>query len=183
VINPARRNARERALELLYEAEIKSLDVSTVLGALPVAPDPFALALVRGVESNQAEHDEIIVAHLKAGWALNRLPTIDRLVLRLGIEELTRHSDVPTAVILDEAVRLAKGFSTDDSGRFVNGVLAAIARTVKHGEVEDLADHDLGELTESELEEDHEPPIVKLKEGETPTGVSFEDEPATSLDS
>jgi transcription antitermination protein NusB len=176
VINPARRNARERALELLYEAEIKSLDVTTVLGSLPVSPDPFALALVRGVETNQADHDEIISAHLKAGWTLRRLPTIDRLVLRLGIEELTRHSDVPTAVILDEAVRLAKGFSTDDSGRFVNGVLAAIARTVKQAEVEEIVgvlDHD----------QEADVPIVTLAEGEKPTGVSFEDEPATSLDS
>jgi transcription antitermination protein NusB len=175
VINPARRNARERALELLYEAEIKSLTVSGVLGSLPVAPDPFAIELVRGVETNQAEHDEIISAHLKAGWTLKRLPTIDRLVLRLGIEELTRHSDVPTAVILDEAVRLAKGFSTDDSGRFVNGVLAAIARTVKHGEVD--------ELDAALAEPDSDVPVVTLEEGQKPTGVPFEDEPTTSLDS
>jgi transcription antitermination protein NusB len=131
-LNPARRSARERALEVLYEADIKAKSVTEILGLLPIAPDPYAVELVRGVESNQVELDVVIAQFLKQGWSLNRLPTIDRLILRLAVEELTHHADVPTAVVLDESVRLAKGFSTDDSGRFVNGVLASVARSVRN---------------------------------------------------
>ena len=67
------------------------------------------------------------------GWPLDRMPALDRAILRLAIWELTDRPDVPTAVVIDEAVELAKRFSTDDSGRFVNGVLATIARSVRPG--------------------------------------------------
>jgi N utilization substance protein B len=125
-----RSEARERALALLYEAEAKGSSVGEVLAALPVPPDPLAVLLVEGVEAHQDRVDELIAAHAK-GWTIARMPVIDRSVLRIATFELLERPDVPTAVILDEAVELAKSFSTDDSGRFVNGVLAAIARKVR----------------------------------------------------
>ena len=86
-------------------------------------PDELTTLLVEGVEDNQAQLDEVIAAHAK-GWTLARMPTIDRTVLRIAGFELLGRPDVPVAVVLNEAVELAKRFSTDDSGRFVNGVLS-----------------------------------------------------------
>jgi transcription antitermination protein NusB len=126
-----RRDARERAMELLYEAEVKTLTAAKVLDELPIEPDPYAAELVRGIERNQPEHDALIRKFAKKEWSLERMPQIDRIVLRIGIEELAHHPEVPLAVILDQAVELAKTFSTDDSGRFVNGMLAAVAREIR----------------------------------------------------
>jgi N utilization substance protein B len=74
--------------------------------------------------------NEAISRHAK-GWTIERMPVLDRAILRMGIFELTSRAEVPTAVVIDEAVELAKRFSTDDSGRFVNGVLAAVAREAR----------------------------------------------------
>lgn len=122
--------ARERALELLYETEAKDATIEGVLAALPVTPDPYAVDVVTGVGEHRATIDATI-ARLAPDWPLDRMPVVDRNVLRLGIYELTDRPDVPTAVILDEAVALAKRYSTDESGRFVNGVLAAAARELR----------------------------------------------------
>jgi N utilization substance protein B len=86
--------------------------------------------LLNGIEANRIAIDAEIVTHAK-GWALDRMPALDRAILRLAIYELTSRLDVPIAVVIDEAVELAKRFSTDDSGRFVNGVLAAVAKTAR----------------------------------------------------
>jgi N utilization substance protein B len=86
--------------------------------------------LVRGVEQHMAQLDAAIAAHAK-GWTLARMPAIDRNVLRVAAFELLGRHDVPVAVVLDEAVELAKRFSTDDSGRFVNGVLAALVPVLR----------------------------------------------------
>lgn len=177
MLNPARRNARERALELLYEAEIKGLTVADVLSGLPLAPDPFAVELVNGVARNRELLDADITAHLRSGWSLHRLATIDRLVLRIGIEELRHNLDVPTAVVLDESVRLAKGFSSDESAKFVNGVLAAIARAVRPDASDILPDFTVV-ASESDIV-DHG---VVATAAEKPTGMSIEDEPTTGLD-
>jgi transcription antitermination protein NusB len=125
-----RSEARERALGLLYEAEAKGLDERVVLAALPSDPDPLAVVLVEGVADHRAQIDELLRAHAR-GWTLERMPVIDRTVLRIGTFELLERPEVPTAVVIDEAVELAKQFSTDDSGRFVNGMLAAIAKKVR----------------------------------------------------
>jgi N utilization substance protein B len=126
-----RSEARERALTLLYEAETKSLPVREVLAALPVAPDPMARDLVEGVADHRDQLDELIGAHAK-GWSVGRMAMLDRAVLRIAVYELLERPDVPTAVVLDEAVELAKGYgSTDESSRFVNGVLSAIAAKVR----------------------------------------------------
>lgn len=125
-----RTDARERALILLYEAESKSIAPSEVLAAQISAADELTTLIVEGVESNQARLDEAIAAHSK-GWTLQRMPTIDRNVLRIAGFELLMRPDVPVAVVLDEAVELVKRFSTDDSGRFVNGVLAALVPVLR----------------------------------------------------
>ena len=125
-----RSEARERALSLLYEAEAKSIDGLAVLAALPVRPDPLAVVLVEGVTAHAEQIDALLVAHAR-GWTLERMPVIDRTLLRIATYELIDRPDVPTAVVIDEAVTLAKRFSTDDSGRFVNGMLSAIARKVR----------------------------------------------------
>lgn len=125
-----RRQARERALGLLYEAETKSQSPSALVAEQVVAPDPFAVDVVNGVETNQAEIDALITRFAK-NWPLARMPALDRTLLRMGVYELTHRPDVPTGVVLSEIVDLASEYSTDDSGPFVNGVLAAIAAEVR----------------------------------------------------
>lgn len=126
-----RTDARERALILLYEAESKGITPGEVLAAQISPADELTTLLVAGVEANQAELDQQIAAHAK-GWTLQRMPTIDRNVLRIAAFELLARGDVPVAVVLDEAVELAKRFSTEDSGRFVNGVLSALVPVLRH---------------------------------------------------
>jgi len=126
-----RHQARERALTLLYEAELKDATPSAVLGELPVAPDGYTTALVETVESRRPEIDGMI-DETAIGWDLDRMAVVDRNVLRLAVAELLTRPDVPTAVILNEAVELASAYSTDDSGRFVNGVLATLAARIRH---------------------------------------------------
>jgi N utilization substance protein B len=125
-----RSDARERALILLYEAESKSMAPTDVAEAQVLVPDDLTRLLVTGVEQQGREIDDLIAAHAK-GWTLQRMPTIDRNVLRIGVFELMSRPEVPVAVIIDEAVELAKRFSTDDSGKFVNGVLSAIVVKVR----------------------------------------------------
>jgi N utilization substance protein B len=117
-------------MSLLYEADAKGLTSAEVLAALPVRPDPMAVELVEGVADHQVEIDDLLSRFAK-GWSVERMPVIDRTVLRLATYELLGRPDVPTAVVIDEAVELAKRFSTDDSGHFVNGMLSAIAEVVR----------------------------------------------------
>lgn len=125
-----RTDARERALILLYEAESKGITPGEVLAAQISPADELTTLIVEGVAANQAELDQAIAAHSK-GWSLQRMPSIDRNVLRIASFELMGRADVPIAVVLDEAVELAKRFSTDDSGRFVNGVLSALVPVLR----------------------------------------------------
>lgn len=121
-----RREARERALALLYEAEQRRLSpAAEVLDTLPVRPEAFAGELVVGTSDHQDEIDRIITDHSHR-WPLVRMPAIDRALLRLGVYELV-YTDVPTGAVISEAVELAKRYSTDESHRFVNGVLSAVA--------------------------------------------------------
>ena len=140
-----RRGARERALSLLYEAEAKDESMDSVLGALPVPPDGFTVAIVTGVDAQRNELDELI-RRFARGWRLERMPMLDRTVLRMATFELLHRADVPTAAVISEAVELAKRFSTDKSGRFVNGVLSSIAAEVRPGSTSALAPEQLGEL-------------------------------------
>ncbi|MFN5601745.1 MAG: transcription antitermination factor NusB, partial [Acidimicrobiaceae bacterium] len=123
-----RTDAREQAVMLLYESEQRSVSPLDLMVERGVASEDMARALLEGVEASRAHIDSEIVTHAR-GWALDRMPALDRAILRLAIHELLDRPDVPVAVVIDEAVELAKRFSTDDSGRFVNGVLAAVAKT------------------------------------------------------
>ena len=127
---PSRRQARERALSLLYEAETKELTPRELLATLPVEPVPFATELLEGVGDNSEEVDGYI-RRFARGWALERMPALDRALLRLGVYELLHRPDVPTGAVLSEAVELASRYSTEESGRFVNGVLGEIGREVR----------------------------------------------------
>ena len=125
-----RSDARERALYLLYEAHSKSISPADTIDIQVLEPDSLTQELVRGVDANIARLDELIAGRAK-GWTLKRMPVLDLSVMRLAVFELLERPHVPTAVVLNEAVELAKRYSTDDSGRFVNGVLAAIAADVR----------------------------------------------------
>lgn len=124
-----RREARERALELAYEANQRQITAGELLAILPVAPAPFAVELLAAAEANRERADELIAGRA-TGWSLDRMPVMDRLVMRIAVSEMLALA-TPTGVVLSEAVELAKRYSTDESGRFVNGVLAAIAREVR----------------------------------------------------
>ena len=128
--NDARSDARERALHLLYEAHAKSEMGTSIVESQVLAVDDLVLEIVHGVDGVTAFADEII-AENAIGWTLARMPVIDLIVLRIAIFELKSRPDVPTAVILNEAVELAKTFSTDESGRFVNGILSTISKKVR----------------------------------------------------
>jgi len=122
----SRHEARERALSLLYEAEAKGITPSVLLAELPVPAHPFAAELVRGVEEHGARIDGLI-AGFAIDWKLERMAVVDRLVLRMAAFELLERPEIPVGVAISEAVELAKTYSTEESGRFVNGVLASVA--------------------------------------------------------
>jgi transcription antitermination protein NusB len=128
----SRREARERALGLAYECEQRELGARALLDELPATPDEYAQALVLGVEEHRDEIDAMIRKYSEH-WALERMPVIDRTLLRLGTFELCFMPDVPTAAVITEAVELAKQYSTKDSGRFVNGLLSRIAESARAG--------------------------------------------------
>jgi N utilization substance protein B len=123
----SRRSARERALELLYEAESKGVPVAEVLGGLPVRPDALAVELATGVDAHADRIDAVLARLVAPRWSLARLAAVDRAVLRIGAYELFEAPDRSQALVINEAVILARRFGTDDSSRFVNGVLSAVA--------------------------------------------------------
>ena len=125
-----RGTARERAVHFLYEAESRSLPVAQIVSGQVLVVDDLVLQLTTCVATRQIEIDEMIVEYSHT-WTIQRMPAIDRNVLRLAIYELLDRQDVPVAVIINEAVELAKRFSTEESGRYVNGLLSAIAKKVR----------------------------------------------------
>lgn len=128
-----RRDARERALELLYEAESKDVDVAEVIDALPLAQDPYAVELATGISDHLIEIDAVLARYAK-GWDVARMAQMDRAVMRLGVFELATQQEVPTGAALSEAVELAGRYgSTDDTSKFVNGVLAAAVEEIRGG--------------------------------------------------
>lgn len=126
---PARSKARKRALDVLYEAELRGEPVLELLGervadaSPPVAP--YAAELVRGVQDHRARIDELLTANAQ-DWTLDRMPAVDRNILRIGAYELLWAGDVPDGVAISEAVQLARSLSTDASPGFVNGLLARL---------------------------------------------------------
>jgi len=126
---PARSKARKRALDILFEAEARSEPVPGLLAERVAAADPpvpeYAAELVRGVHEHAALIDDLLTTHSQ-GWALARMPAVDRNILRIGVYELLWQDQVPDAVAISEAVTLAADLSTDDSPAFVNGLLGRL---------------------------------------------------------
>jgi N utilization substance protein B len=118
--------SRERALEIFYEASIKERSVAAVLNELAVRPDEFTVAVLTAAEAHQEEANTLI-SRYSIDWPLERIALVDRLVMTMAIGEMLMDDGAPIAVVLDEAVELAKVYSTDGSSSFVNGVLAACA--------------------------------------------------------
>ena len=128
----ARSKARKRALDILYAAELRGDDPATALdSAIADGEGPtndYTVTLVRGVVAHQSEIDAL-VAGAAQGWSLERMPAVDRNVLRLGVFEMLHVEDVPDAVAISEAMNLVRDLSTDESPSFVNGVLGSIQRS------------------------------------------------------
>lgn len=129
-----RHQARKRAVDLLFEAEVRGISAAEVVDTRAALAEakldiarlhPYTAAVARGVSEHAAHIDDLITAHLR-GWTLDRLPAVDRAILRVSVWELLHAADVPEPVVVDEAVQLAKELSTDDSPGFVNGVLGQV---------------------------------------------------------
>jgi transcription antitermination factor NusB len=128
-----RREARERAVELLYEADAKSVHPVDVVAGLPIRPDAYALELAYGVADHLIEIDHVL-SRYATKWPVSRMAAMDRMVLRLGVLELATQHDVPPGVCLSEAVELGSRYgSADETPKFVNGVLARVAEEVRDG--------------------------------------------------
>jgi transcription antitermination protein NusB len=125
----ARSKARKRALDVLFESEQRSAPVLETLAGRVAASDPpvseYSVELVEGVVANQARIDELLGTYAR-DWSLDRMPAVDRALLRLATYELLWRDDVPDAVVIDEAVTLARSLSTDESPAFVNGLLGKL---------------------------------------------------------
>jgi N utilization substance protein B len=125
----ARRKARKRAVDILYESDLRGTDVlATAADRLKQSDPPvpeYAVDLVEGVTAHRERIDELLTTYAE-GWTLDRMPAVDRNILRVAIYELLWNDDVPDPVAIDEAVDLAKDLSTDESPRFVNGLLGRI---------------------------------------------------------
>jgi N utilization substance protein B len=135
----ARTKSRKRALDVLFAADVRGDALEDALlreeARARSTPErasswPYAREIVEGVRDHTDEIDERIGSHA-SGWSLDRMPAVDRAILRIGVWELGHNPEVPVGVAIDEAVEAAKELSTDDSPRFVNGVLSAIARDVR----------------------------------------------------
>ncbi|UUT35402.1 transcription antitermination factor NusB [Microbacterium elymi] len=133
----ARTKARKRALDILFQSDVRDEPIASILAAEAkrAAGEPareaswlYAREIVDGIIDNRDEIDEQITTFAK-DWSLARMPAVDRALLRIGSWEILYNEHVPTAVAIDEAVELAKEFSTEESGAFVHGVLARIARS------------------------------------------------------
>jgi transcription antitermination protein NusB len=128
----ARSKARKRALDILYETDLRGTDPLTTVGERIARADPpvpeYAVELVEGVTEHRVRIDEIIASYAE-DWTMERMPPIDRNILRIGVHEMLWRDDIPDVVAIDEAIELARSLSTDDSPRFINGVLARILRS------------------------------------------------------
>ncbi|MDQ1690923.1 MAG: transcription antitermination protein NusB, partial [Pseudonocardiales bacterium] len=127
----ARSKARKRAVDLLYEADLRGDDAVSTLAERIALGDPpinaYTVDLVEGVASRRPEIDRML-SDYSEGWTLERMPGVDRAILRVGLYELLWADDIPDAVAIDEAVELAKTLSTDDSPKFINGILGRVLR-------------------------------------------------------
>ncbi len=127
----ARSKARKRALDVLFECEVRGLPLGSTLDERVVAAEPpvneYTVELIRGVAEHQARIDELVATYAQ-GWSLERMPAVDRNALRLAVFEILYVDSVPDAVAVTEALNLVRDLSTDESPGFVNGVLGNIVR-------------------------------------------------------
>ena len=127
----ARSKARKRALDILFECEVRGTPLRETLDERVIAGEPpvneYTVTLIRGIVDHQARIDELIATYSQ-GWSLERMPAVDRNVLRLGVLEVLYVDEVPDAVAVSEAMSLVRDLSTDESPSFVNGVLGNILR-------------------------------------------------------
>ncbi|MGA8209762.1 MAG: transcription antitermination factor NusB [Nocardioidaceae bacterium] len=127
----ARSKARKRALDILFECEVRGLPLGQTLDERVVAAEPavhpYTVELIRGVSEHQTRLDELVSRYAQ-GWTIERMPTVDRNALRIGVFEVLFVEDVPDAVAVSEAMVLVRDLSTDESPGFVNGVLGAVVR-------------------------------------------------------
>jgi N utilization substance protein B len=127
----ARSKARKRALDVLFECEVRGLALGETLDERVIAGDPpvneYTVRLIRGIAGQRARIDELISTYSQ-GWTLERMPAVDRNVLRIGVFEILYVDEVPDAVAISEAMNLAHDLSTDESPSFVNGVLGSVLR-------------------------------------------------------
>lgn len=126
----ARSKARKRALDFLYEADIKKVSAKELFstrGANELSQEPYVLVLLNGVADHLSKIDELIITYAQ-GWDMDRMPPIDRNILRIAIFEILWAQDIELQVACDEAVELAKSLSTDESSSYINGVLGRIIK-------------------------------------------------------
>jgi N utilization substance protein B len=126
----ARSKARKRALDFLYEADIKkvlALELFQASGATELSQEPYVLTLISGISDHINKIDELIITYAQ-GWYMDRMPPIDRNILRIAIYEILWADDIDLQVACDEAVELAKSLSTDESSGYINGVLGRIIK-------------------------------------------------------
>lgn len=136
----ARGKARKRALDIVFEADAKQIPISSVVGEHQrrrVADsqgelNPYSVEIAEGVAKNQ-ENIDALISEFSTGWTIERMPTVDRAILRVAIYELIHNTEIPDAVVISQAVELAKELSTEESGSFVHGVLGAVSRS--HGAI------------------------------------------------
>jgi N utilization substance protein B len=128
-LTSSRSKARRRALDLLFEAEQRSVPVADVVQRRRTSTDQvinaYSLTIIDGVVARQGAIDEFLQSYSQ-GWPLERMPNVDRIILRIGAWELLYNDDVPDGVAVSESVELAKMLSTDDSPQFINGLLGRL---------------------------------------------------------
>lgn len=128
-----RREAREEALAFLYETELTGAPVADGLAARAVALEDYAVEMIEAVDAARVELSTLVGEHL-TGWRLERMPIVDRVIALMAAWELRDRPDIPTGVVLSEAVELATQYCAEESPRFLNGVLRSVADAVRPGE-------------------------------------------------
>ena len=135
MVSGARSKARRRALDILFETDVRGVPLGSTLAERAAKADqplhPYVTELVEGVVAHQHRIDELLATYA-VGWTLDRMPAVDRNLLRIGVYEILHRDDVPDAVAIDEAVSLAKDLSTDESPAFINGLLGRITELKPH---------------------------------------------------
>ena len=125
-----RREGREEALGLLYQAELLGTSVDELVDQRGLSVSDYAVMVSQGVAASRTEVDQVLSRHL-TNWTVDRMPIVDRVLARIAVWELLSRPDIPTGVVLSEAVELAGQYANEQSPRFLNGVLSEVARDVR----------------------------------------------------